>query len=260
MITPKRISALLSQIIALMLVTYNTAAGTTFENRWTYTLTSVPGVQSEDLATKAIITAGRFVGAVTVADGVDNVIIDEKGFRLSSKLQVVRLLSMLDSNLNMLRMSQGVYEKGVPSTWRYTDKRGSRPQMEFVAYPKTKQAGFFREKEPPKYFNAQGPIVDIAMMPYMFIGRSIPKTAVPLTFTDGKSTTSTTLTPKSEQIDFKNKWTKVIRFSGTASSGTLDLWVRESDGFPLKMRVGLNAKYGLVLAQEVLEQPLSLVK
>jgi hypothetical protein len=36
------------------------------------------------------------------------------------------------------------------------------------------------------------------------------------------------------------------------------LWVREADGYPLQMRVGLNAQYGAVLDQQVEAVPKAL--
>jgi hypothetical protein len=226
---------------------------------WVYKISIVKGAPTPDMASKAIAAAGMLLGAVTVADGSDVGTIDAKGFSLRSHIKVATLLSMLDSNLNMDRQSNGIFVNGIALTQRYSDKRGSNPELLMVTNRAQRQIAFSKglgtaRTEPMKYAT-----VDIAMLPYAFIGRPAPKALAFVAFTDGKSIYTTGLTPRPEKIEVAGQTQAAVRLSGTASGGTLDLWVREADGYPLQMRVGLNAQYGAVLDQQVQAVPMALL-
>lgn len=225
---------------------------------WVYKIGIVKGAPTPDMASKAIAAAGMLFGSVTVASGSDAGTIDEKGFNLRSHIKVSTLLSMLDRNLNMVRQSNGIFVSGVSSTQRYSDKRGSNPELLLVANTKQKQYVFTNGTGPARIEPMKYTVVDIAMLPYAFIGRPAPKTLSFIAFTDGKSIFSTNLTPKPEKIEIAGKPIPAVRLSGLASGGALDLWIREADGYPLHMRIGLSAQYGAVLDQRVEAAPMAL--
>ena len=219
--------------------------------QWAYKISIVKGAPTPDMATKAIAAAGVVFGAVTVANGSDSGTIDNKGFNLRSNIKVAALLSMLDSNLNMSRQSSGVFFGDYSFTQSYFDKRGSNPPLQFVVNTKTKQYVFTNGPGPAHIEPFKYMVVDMAMLPYSFIGRPAPKSKSFVAFSDGKTIYSTTLTPKVEKLEIAGKDISSVRLSGIASGSSLDIWVREADGYPLQMRVGLNAQYGAVLEQRI---------
>jgi hypothetical protein len=94
---------------------------------------------------------------------------------------------MLDSNLNVVRDSNGIFANGIAFTQRYSDKRGSRPELLMVSNLKQMEFSFSNGRghirtEPIKFAT-----VDIAMLPYAFIGQPAPKGMAFIAFTDGKS-------------------------------------------------------------------------
>jgi hypothetical protein len=99
--------------------------------------------------------------------------------------------------------------------------------------------------------------VDIAMLPYAFIGQPAPKGMAFIAFTDGKSIYSTGLSVSPEKLDVAGKLIQAVRLSGQASGGALELWIREADGYPLHVRVGFP-KYGAVLDGRILTVPSTL--
>jgi len=248
--------ALLVQGLAL--TASQAALGAPVSANWVYKISIVKGAPTPDMATKAIAAAGMLFGAVTVADGSDIGTIDAKGFNLRSHVKVATLLSMLDGNLNMVRQSNGIFVNGMAFTQRYSDKRGSNPELLMVTNLKQKQFAFSNGPRPARIEPMKDATVDIAMLPYAFMGRPAPKTTAFVAFTDGKSIYSTGLAPKPEMLEVAGKLIPAVRLSGRASGGTLDLWIREADGYPLHMRVGLNAQYGAVLDQRVQAVPTAL--
>jgi len=227
--------------------------------QWVYKISVIKGAPTPDMATKAIATAGSVFGAVMVAQGADAASVEAKGFALRSNIKVATLLSMLDSNLNMVRQSSGLFVNNIASTQRYSDKRGSTPELLMAVNPRLRQLTFSNGPGTARSEAMKSEIVDIAMLPYAFVGRPAPKTATPLVFTDGKSLFTTQLTPRLENVKVAGQLVSAVRLTGTAAGGSLDLWVRATDSYPLMMRVGLDAKYGLVLEQEVQAIPAALV-
>lgn len=252
------VSATLFLIVqCIIIVASPVATAAPVSVNWVYKISPVKGAPTPDMATKAIAAAGMVLGSVTVARGSDAGMIDKKGFRLKSHIKVSTLLSMLDSNLDMVRQSNGIFYNGVAFTQRYSDKRGSNPEM-LLAATKQNRYAFYKgteevHSEPMKFL-----VVDIAMLPYAFIGRPAPKRIFSIVFSDGKSMYTTSLTPRSESLEVAGKRISAVRLSGFASGGALDLWIREADGYPLRMRVGLNARYGVVLDQTVQAAPATL--
>ena len=78
---------------------------------WVYKISIAKGAPTPDLATKAVVAAGTLLGAVAVADVSDVGTIDARGYSLRSHIKVATLLSMLDSNLNVVRESNGILAK-----------------------------------------------------------------------------------------------------------------------------------------------------
>lgn len=226
--------------------------------QWVYKISIVKGAPTPDMATKAIAAAGMLFGAVTVANGADVGTIDGKGFSLRSNINVAALLSMLDSNLNMSRQSNGVFFGDYAFTQSYLDKRGSNPPLQFVVNTKTKQYVFTNGPGPAHLEPFKYMVVDMAMLPYSFIGKPAPKVKSFVAFSDGKKIFSTTLTPKAEKLEIAGDDIAAVRLSGVASNSALDIWVREADGYPLQMRIGLNAQYGAVLEQRIEAVPKTL--
>jgi hypothetical protein len=213
---------------------------------WVYKISIAKDTPTPDIATKAIATAGALLGEVSVADVSDVGTIDSRGYSLKSHIKVAALLSMLDSNLGVVRQCNGIFVNGIAFTQRYSDKRGSRPELLMVSNLKNKELVFSNGRgsirtEPIKYAT-----VDIAMLPYAFIGHPAPKTAAFVAFTDGKSLFSTALSARAEISTVAGKLIPAVHLSGHVPGGTLDLWIRDADGYPFHVRVGLT-KYGAVL-------------
>jgi len=250
-----RVKFLQMLVFFLPLLLLTPASAAPVSAQWEYKISIVKGAPTPDMATKAIAMAGMVFGAVTVANGSDSGTIDGKGFSLRSNIKVAALLSMLDSNLNMSRQSTGVYFGDYAFTQSYYDKRGSNPPLQFVVNMKTRQYVFTNGPGPAHIEPYKYMVVDMAMLPYSFIGRPAPKSKTFVAFSDGKTIYNATLAPKAEKLEIGGKDIAAVRLSGTASTSSLDIWVRESDGYPLQMRIGLNAQYGAVLEQRVQAVP-----
>lgn len=88
--------------------------------------------------------------------------------------------------------------------------------------------------------------------------RHPPKPAF-LALSDGKAIRQINLFPKAETVKVAGKVVHAVRLSGLTAAGTFDLWLRPEDSFPLRMRIGLGAKYGAVLDQIARDIPVNLI-
>jgi|GEM_PF-2499359 len=248
--------ALFCSFLALPLSASPAVAGT-FTANWTYTVKVVKGSgpPPTDLASRAIAAAAQAVGVVTVATGTDAGNFDGKRFGLNSNLVGSNIFVVVDSNLNFTRQSQGLMDRATLQTMRYTDKRGSTPTMEFTALPAQKLLRFNDGKGGVRTEPMTTPVVDMAVFPYTFVGLPAPKTAQRIALTDGKSVFQLVLTPRPEPWQVKGRALPVVRLSGSAGGATLELWVRESDSFPVKVRLGVSDKYGAILDQDIVALP-----
>lgn len=209
----------------------------------------------QDAVAKAIATASNLVGAVKVATMQDIGTIQANNYAMRSNLVGSSILSAFYSNLTISRNSQGKFVNGVSFTQRYTDKRGSAEELVVVPNMAAKRYDFYVGK---KLVNSV-PIVyaatDLAMLPYAFIGKPAPQKASFIAYTDGKAIRTTSLTPVVEKLKLAGKEIDAVRLTGSSSGASVDLWLRASDSYPLRMRVGLNAQYGAVLDQRIREVP-----
>jgi hypothetical protein len=231
----------------------NVSAGT-ISAAWDVEVNVVNSSQQDAIA-KAIGAASSLVGAVKIATMQDVGTIDTKGYVVRSNVVGASILSAFYSNLTMSRSSQGKFFNGVSFTQRYSDKRGSADELVVVPNINAKKYDFFVGK---KLVNSV-PIVyaatDLAMLPYAFIGKPAPQKASFIAYTDGKAIRTTNLMPALEKIKLAGKEIDAVRLTGSSSGASVDLWVRASDSYPLRMRVGLNAQYGAVLDQRIREVP-----
>ena len=161
--------ALVVMIQGLVFTSSTEALAAPVSANWVYKISIAKGAPTPDLATKAVVAAGTLLGAVTVADVSDVGTIDGRGYSLRSHIKVANLLSMLDSNLNVVRDSNGIFANGIAFTQRYSDKRGSRSELLMVSNLKQMEFSFSNGRghirtEPIKFAT-----VDIAMLPYAFI-------------------------------------------------------------------------------------------
>lgn len=249
----KNIHLHVASTLSLILISTPVSAGT-FNTQWDLEVTVVNSSQ-QDAVSKALATASSLLGSVKIATMNDSGNVDAKGYALRSNIAGSSVISAFYSNLNMLRSSRGNFFNGVAVTQRYSDKRGNTDELVVQPNYAAKKYDFYRAG---KLVDSK-PIVyaatDLAMLPYIFLGKPAPSKASFVAYTDGKAIRTTNLTPTTERLKVAGKEVDAVKLTGTSSGASLDIWVRASDGYPLRMRVGLNAQYGAVLDQRIKDVP-----
>lgn len=237
-------------------VSVNAAAIST---QWNYEISVLSGAPTSDATAKLIVGAASFLGSVGVGTGRDAGVIDRNSYTLRSQIQGARLLAAVISNLNVNRQSSGRFVNGVALTMRYTDKRGDSDELMSVTNLTAKRYEFSKSGRPNGSEAFKVAASDLVMAPYAFLGKPAPTKPSFLALSDGKAIRQINLLPKTETMKVEGKVINVIRLSGHTSAGTFDLWVRAGDSYPVRMRIGLGAKYGAVLDQIATDIPRNLI-
>ena len=95
-------------------------------------------------------------------------------------------------------------------------------------------------------------------MPYLFLRQPLPQTSITIAATDGNSTKEFIMKPSDDMVQIGKDQVAAVHLTREFRHGddaALDLWLRREDGMPLRLRVGLDEKYGVVLEQKLRELP-----
>lgn len=246
-------------LVILLVGAAASANAAAISTQWNYEISVVSGAPTPDATAKLIVGAASLLGSVGVGTGRDTGTIDKNSYTLRSKIEGARLLTAVSSNLNVTRQSNGRFVNGVALTMRYTDKRGSSDELISVTNLTTRRYEFSKGGNPNGTEPFKVAASDLVMAPYAFLGKPAPTKPSFLALSDGKAIRQISLSPKTETMKIGGMVINTIRLSGHTSAGTFDLWVRAEDSYPLRMRIGLGAKYGAVLDQIAKEIPANFI-
>lgn len=235
------------------------ANAASISTQWKYEISVLRGAPTPDATAKLIVGAASLLGSVGVGTGRDMGTIDRNSYALRSQIEGARLLTAVSSNLNVTRQSSGRFVNGVALTMRYTDKRGSSDELMSVTNLTAKRYEFSKGGRPNGSEAFKVAASDMVMAPYAFLGKPAPTQPSFLALSDGKAIRHIHLSPKIETVKVGGKMVNAVRLSGHTSAGTFDLWIRAEDSYPLRMRIGLGAKYGAVLDQIANDIPANLI-
>jgi hypothetical protein len=158
----------------------------------------------------------------------------------------------------MTRSSEGQIRGGNLVTLRFSDKRGSSPLLSYAAdigkkRYEMRKGGAVTEAGALTYSN-----VDIASLPYLFLGRTPPAAPFSVAYTDGKSIKLAGFRVTKEELSVagaKVATTRLVSAPRNANEPLIEIWLRNDDSFPLRVRVGMSAQYGAVADQIIKTLP-----
>lgn len=237
------------------------AHAATFSASYTLTMSVDPAkAQPQSQSDAALIKAAAALGTVEVGTLADTGVWDGSKLRLRSLgtgSAAVKTL-VADERTDMARTSEAELVNGVLVTTRYTDRRGSSPLLVYSADLRRGQYELRRGGKVVATEKLRQPTSDLAALPYLFIGRAPPKGEVAVAFTDGKSVRSVSFKAAADSVVVGGTTVAATRLTSTAKTRddpAIDIWLRNDDGFPLRVRVGLGSKYGAVADQRIKALP-----
>lgn len=198
----------------------------------------------------AIQTNGGSVRAGTMQE--DGVMTHDGAYKLTDVIVPESLLAMVWRNEQVKRVSEGTVANDQMTTLRYTDKRGSKEPLIVTTDAAAKLVRHTQGNEPPRVEPMPTPITDVASLPWLFAGRSPPKSGMKLSITDGKSVKVATFDVSHDAVRIGTVSVdaiKIVRKRTDPDDAAITLWLRVEDCVPMRMTVGLNARYGASIDQ-----------
>lgn len=209
---------------------------------------------------RAMIEGASMLGSFEVGTIVDSGSHAKGVFRLQSKGTGSRALKTIipDDRLELARSSEGQVRQGNLATLRFSDKRGSSALLTYSADLDKKRYEMRRAGQVTETGALKYATVDIASLPYLFLGRAAPTAAFSVAYTDAKSVHLAGFRVTRETLEVAGSNVAVTRLTSaprTAKDPQIDIWLRNEDSFPLRVRVGLSAQWGAVADQLIRSLP-----
>ena len=161
----------------------------------------------------------------------------------------LRSITPLDK---IVRLGEGKISSGIPLADKISEQRGSSEQpLLALTNEKLKQVSFQKGKAARTEPLPTKGVTDLLMIPYLFVGSPVPVKPITISLMDSKRLfVKETLLATETPITVSGETFSCVRFSRVLVPGedaSLDVWVRKADGAPVRMSIGLSAKYGATI-------------
>jgi hypothetical protein len=187
--------------------------------------------------------------AVTIADVTDTVTLTKNTYHIQSTGTLKTILAMFVSKGTFVRVSDGQISDSTLNTLRYVDIRASNPPLTTLIDEKNSNILFYNGKTKTATTPYKNKIRDVLSVGYSFIGK-LPTSAFTTTLADGKSIKQAVFDVSKETLALPTGKTDTIKLTRRLASkgdASVEYWLRASDGLPLRMRIGMNERYGVIL-------------
>lgn len=199
---------------------------------------------------------GVMGGSVSIANIEDTVSFSKETYSIQSIGTPSQVLSIFITG-DLVRHSFGKITGGKLNTLQYADTRPGIPQLTTQVNEKKKTITFYDGQKLIQRIPYQAKIHDVLSLPYVFIGR-LPAKPVTVSFSDGKSIKQATFDVQKVSLKLPSgQWEtiKLTRRIASSDDASVEYWLRATDGIPLRIRIGMNQRYGAVLDMKSIKVP-----
>jgi hypothetical protein len=211
-------------------------------------------------ALKAAKGAMSLVGGLVSAGTVDDTVsLTGDRYSIVSRTKANRLVAAVLKGDTLTRQSEGAVDNaGYIASEKFTETRGAKHRYAVTTDYDKRTSNYAFNGKPTTKEAVQYRIADTASMPYLFLRQPLPSGSFTVAATDGRKLRQFALNAAEDVVAIGNKNVMALRLTRTRLEGNdaaLDIWLRKEDGMPLRIRVGLDKKYGIVLDQKLAELP-----
>jgi hypothetical protein len=209
---------------------------------------------------RAFVEGAAMLGRFEVGNVTDNGSLVGGVFRLTSVGVGSRALRTLipDDRLESNRSSEGEIRDGQLVTLRFSDRRGNAAALSYSADLPTKRYELRRGGQLIETGALTQANLDIAALPYFSLGRPAPTAPFAVAYTDGKTIKLADFRPARETLTIAGTTVATTRLTSAGSKPTdprIEIWLRNEDSFPLRVRVSVSAQYGAMADQQIKALP-----
>lgn len=197
-------------------------------------------------------------GSIGIASITDQLTFRNGSYAIASQARANPMIASLLPNSTATRTSRGRADGSYMTSVEFTEERTKGHQRKVVLDYGKKTSFYFKagqavKQEPLPYRTA-----DLATLPYLFYKKAVPTSMVAVAATDGLSTRLFRLAPTPDSVSVDGKTIPAVKLTHQATTPNeagLSVWIRKSDGFPLRIRLDMNARYGAIMDQQLKALP-----
>jgi hypothetical protein len=221
------------------------------------------GKGTDSRAAQLVLLLGGLGGAEGVATAEDKVSWPATGsgaYRIDSTLTPRGALATLLRRLHWVRMASGEVQEGRPVLGAASNQKGDSPAMLIqinhgVMVAQT--AGGPASSPAPVDTPAPAGLTDPLTLTWGYLQRPLPVKpfTVPLLINDKVQTAHITPQRVTLQWQGQDVACTLLDTQSAQSSATLRIWLRQRDGLPLQVELGMGDRYGLDVVQTLVSVP-----
>ena len=208
---------------------------------------------------KNIISAlSSALGGSIVVGGVnDTISFSKDAYHIKSVGSLGSILSVLTDKNTFTRISDGQVINGSTSTLRYVDSRAGSAPLTTLVDSRSQKIIIYDGKKVTAKTDYRGTIQDLLCFGYGFIGK-LPSGVVSVNIADGKSIKQAIFDIRKETIKSSQGAVDTVKLTRRLSAkddASVEYWLRNSDGIPLRIRIGMSQRYGATLILSAVKPP-----
>lgn len=203
-------------------------------------------------------TLGLIGGSIGVATMTDRLSFNNGSYAIVSQAKANALISSLLPNSTATRTSRGRSDGAYMTSVQFTEERTKGHERKVVLDYAKKTSAYFKSGQSVKQEALPYRTADTASLPYLFYKKALPTGPITIAATDGLSTRLFRFAPSADNVTIGKQNIPALKLTHQPSSPNeagLSLWIRKSDGFPLRIRLDMNARYGAIMDQKLKELP-----
>lgn len=218
------------------------------------------GQGSDSRGAQLLALLGGQEGIATAQDKVSWPTDGSGAYRIDSTLTPRGALAALLRKLHWVRTASGEVHKGVPDLLAASNKRGDDPATRMqIEQGRMRIApeGPGASAPLPQAMVAPADLTDPLTLSWGYLQRPLPSQSftVPLLINDKVQTAH--VVPRTVSLRWQGQEVACVLLDAHSaqSSATLRIWLRQSDGLPLQIALGMGDRYGLDVVQTLAAPP-----
>lgn len=171
---------------------------------------------------------------------------------IKSEIPVIKALSVVGNIDQINRSSSLFYRNQKLLLSQSTERVGSKGDLHVaVVDHRRKRVQFMKNRQLVSEERFDGELIDLSSLPYYWIGKKVEVRDLRIDVTDAKKLYRSEVFSASDlTVNFLGERQSVVRFvrqRKDPKTPPIELWVRKTDGVPIRVMTSLSPKYGVSL-------------
>lgn len=218
------------------------------------------GQGSDARGAQLLALLGGQEGIATAQDKVSWPSDGNGSYRIDSTLSPRGVLAALLRRLHWVRSASGEVRRGVPELLAASNQRGDDPATRMqIEQGRMLVSSGSQSASPAKPQSAMAPggLTDPLTLSWGYLQRPLPSQPFTVPLLINNKVQTARVVPKPVSLRWQGQEIACVLLDARSeqSSATLRIWLRQSDGLPLQIALGMGERYGLDVVQTLVNVP-----